>query len=375
MPANDPKRTSGLTVAEAGCAISPSPALGRKVLALVFAQGVFSGGHLQRREFITVIGGVAAAGACPLAARAQQPAMPVIGFLHLTSLELTRENLASFRRGLGETGYIEGSNVALEYRWAQGRNDQLPTLAAELVGRQVSVIVVLESTQGALAAKAATQTIPIVFMQAADPVRIGLVDQFNRPGRNLTGINLMLAEVAGKRLELLLQLVPAARSIAYLRNPTNPVFAESETRELQGAARAHGVRLLSVNASRPSEFETAFADVVQQRADALVVSSAVSLLTDPDQVVALAARHAVPAIYAWRPSVAVGGLMSYATSLPHAWRQAGVYTGRILKGEKPADLPVLQPTKFELLINLKTAKALGLAIPQTLQVAADEVIE
>ncbi|MGB9060673.1 MAG: ABC transporter substrate-binding protein [Pseudolabrys sp.] len=301
--------------------------------------------------------------------------MPVIGFLHLTSLELTRENLASFRRGLGETGYIEDRNVAIEYRWAQGRNDQLPTLAAELVGRQVSVIVVLESTQGALAAQAATQTIPIVFMQAADPVRIGLVDQFNRPGRNLTGINLMLAEVAGKRLELLLQLVPAARSIAYLRNPTNPVFAESETRELQGAARAHGVRLLSVNASRPSEFETAFADVVQQRADALVVSSAVSLLTDPDQVVALAARHAVPAIYAWRPSVAVGGLMSYATSLPHAWRQAGVYTGRILKGEKPADLPVLQPTKFELLINLKTAKALGIAIPQTLHVAADEVIE
>ena len=265
--------------------------------------------------------------------------------------------------------------MAIEYRWAQGRNDQLPTLAAELVRRQVSVIVVLESTQGALAAQAATQTIPIVFMQAADPVRIGLVDQFNRPGRNLTGINLMLAEVAGKRLELLLQLVPAARSIAYLRNPTNPVFAESETRELQGAARAHAVHLLSVNASRPSEFETAFADVVQQRADALVVSSAVSLLTDPDQVVALAARHAVPAIYAWRPSVAVGGLMSYSTSLPHAWRQAGVYTGRILKGEKPADLPVVQPTKFELLISLKTAKALGLAIPQTLQVAADEVIE
>ena len=265
--------------------------------------------------------------------------------------------------------------MALEYRWAQGRNDQLPMLAAELVGRQVSVIVVLESTQGALAAKAATQTIPIVFMQAADPVRIGLVDQFNRPGRNLTGINLMLAEVAGKRLELLLELVPAARSIAYLGNPTNPVFAESETRELQAAARAHAVRLLSMNASRPSEFETAFADVVQQRADALVVSSAVSLLTDPDQIVALAARHAVPAIYAWRPSMAVGGLMSYATSLPHAWRQAGVYTGRILRGEKPADLPVLQPTKFELVINLKTAKALGLAIPQTLHVAADEVIE
>jgi putative tryptophan/tyrosine transport system substrate-binding protein len=265
--------------------------------------------------------------------------------------------------------------VAIEYRWAQGRNDRLPTLAAELVSRQVSVIVVLESTQGALAAKAATQTIPIVFMQAADPVQIGLVESLNRPGGNLTGINLMWAEVAGKRLELLLELVPKAKSITYLRNPTNPVFAESEARELQAAARAHAVRLLFVDASHPSEFETAFADIVQQRADALVVSSAVSLLTDPDQIVALAARHAVPAIYAWRPSVASGGLMSYATNLPDAWRQAGVYTGRILKGEKPADLPVLQPTKFELLINLKTAKALGLTVPLTLQVAADEVIE
>jgi putative ABC transport system substrate-binding protein len=326
---------------------------------------------MQRRQFI--LGGAAAA--WPLVAGAQQPATPVIGFLHLTSLELTREHLASFRQGLEETGYIEDRNVAIEYRWAQGRNDQLPTLAAELVSNRVSVIVVLESTQGALSAKAATQTIPIVFMQAADPVRIGLVDQFNRPGRNLTGINLMLAETAGKRLELLLELVPAAKSIAYLRNPTNPVFAESETRELQAAARAHAVRLLSVNASRPSEFETAFADVVQQRADALVVSSAVSLLTEPDQIVALAARHAVPAIYAWRRSAAVGGLISYATNFPDAWRQAGVYTGRILKGEKPADLPVLQPTKFELVINLKTAKALGLVIPHTLLVAADEVIE
>ncbi len=212
-------------------------------------------------------------------------------------------------------------------------------------------------------------------MQAADPVQIGLVDSLNRPGRNLTGINLMWAEVAGKRLELLLELVPAAKSIAYLSNPSNPVFAESETRELQAAVSAHSLRLIVVNASRPSEFETAFAEIVRERADALVVSSAVSLLTEPDQIVALAARHALPAIYAWRPSVAVGGLMSYATSLPNAWRQAGVYTGRILKGEKPADLPVVQPTKFELLVNLKTAKALGLTVPQTLQVAADEVIE
>jgi len=328
---------------------------------------------MRRRDFIKVVAGSGVT--WPLAAHAQQLTMPVIGFLHLTSLELTRKNLASFRRGLDESGYIEGKNVAIEYRWAEGQNDRLPSLAAELVRRQVSVIVVLESTQGALAAKAATQTIPIVFMQAADPVRIGLVDSLNRPGKNLTGINLMWAEVAGKRLELLLELVPRAKSIAYLGNPSNPVFAESELRELQAAARAHGLHLLIVNASRPSEFEMAFADIVQQGADALVVSSAVSLLTDPDQIVALAARHAVPAIYAWRPSVAVGGLMSYATNLSDAWRQAGVYTGRILKGEKPADLPVLQPTKFELLINLKTAKALGLAVPQSLQVAADEVIE
>jgi len=327
---------------------------------------------MRRRDFIGIVGSAAA---WPLTAHAQQTAMPVIGFLHLTSFELTRENLASFRQGLAETGYIEGKNVAIEYRWAQGRNDQLATLAAELARDRVSVIVVLESTQGALAAKSATQTIPIVFMQAADPVRIGLVDSLNRPGRNLTGINLMWAEVAGKRLELLLELVPAAKSIAYLGNPSNPVFTESETMELQAAARAHGLRLAIVTASRPSEFETAFADVVHRQTDALVVSSAVSLLTQPDQIVRLAAEHTLPAVYAWRPSVAAGGLMSYATSLPNAWRQAGVYTGRILKGERPADLPVVQPTKFELLINLKTAKALGLTVPQTLQVTADEVIE
>jgi len=212
-------------------------------------------------------------------------------------------------------------------------------------------------------------------MQGADPVRIGLVDSLNRPGGNLTGFGLLSAETAAKRLELLLELMPKATSIGYLRNPTNPVYAEAETRELQKAAREREIRLLVLNASRPSEFETAFADLVQQRADGLVVSSAVSLLTDPDHIVALAARHAVPAIYALRQSMAVGGLMSYGTNYFVAWRQAGVYTGRILKGEKPADLPVMQPTKFELLINLKTAKALGLTVPSTLLVRADEVIE
>src|SRR5260370_31658000 len=215
----------------------------------------------------------------------------------------------------------------------------LPPLAVELVRLQVSVIVVLESTNGALAAKAVTQTIPIVFMQGADPVGIGLVDSLNRPGGNLTGIGLLAAETAGKGFDLLLEVVPKARSVAYLRNPTNPAFAESETRELQTAARVHGVELLTFNASRPSEIDTAFSDLVQQRADALQVSSDGFLLTHPDQIVALAARHAVPAIYAWRHAMAVGGLMSYGTNFLEAWRQAAVYTGRILKGEKPADLP------------------------------------
>jgi putative tryptophan/tyrosine transport system substrate-binding protein len=328
---------------------------------------------MKRREFIALLGGAAAA--WPLGARAQQPAMPVIGFLHLTSLETNRENLATFRRGLGDTGYIEGKNVTIEYQWAQGRNDRLPMLVAELVRRQVSVIVVLESTNGALAAKAATQTIPIVFMQGADPVRIGLVDSLNRPGGNLTGVGLLSAETAAKRLELLLELFPKARSIGYLRNPSNPVYAEAETREVEVAARAHGVRLLIVNASRPSEIETAFANLVQRRPDALQVSSDGFLLTHPDQIVALAARHAVPAIYAWPRYPAVGGLMSYGTNIRDAWREAGIYTGRILKGERAADLPVQQVSKIELVINLKTAKALGLTIPPSLLVRADQVIE
>jgi putative ABC transport system substrate-binding protein len=327
---------------------------------------------MRRRDFFTLVGGAAA---WPLAAGAQQPAMPVIGFLHLTSPETNRENLATFRRGLADTGYIEGKNVAIEYRWAQDRNDRLPTLAAELVRLQVSVIVVLESTNGALAAKAATQTIPIVFMQGADPVRIGLVDSLSRPGGNLTGINLFLVEVAAKRLELLLESVPTAKSIAYLRNPTNPVFAETEMREVQVAARALGVRLLLVNASRPSEIETAFSDLVQQRPDALLVSGDGFLHTHRDEIVALVERNAVPAIYSMREYVAAGGLMSYGTNYLNAWRQAGVYTGRILKGERPTDLPVQQVTRIELVINLKTARALGLTLPITLLGRADEVIE
>jgi putative tryptophan/tyrosine transport system substrate-binding protein len=327
---------------------------------------------MRRRDFISLVGGAAA---WPLAARAQQSAMPVIGFLHLTSLETNRENLSAFRRGLSQTGYLEDKNVAIEYRWAEGENDRLPIMAAELVQRQVSVIVVLETTNGALAAKAATQTIPIVFMQGADAVRIGLVDSLNRPGGNVTGFDLLLAETAGKRLELLLDLVPRARTIAYLRNPSNPVYAESELREVQAAAQAVGMRLLLVNASRLSEIETAFADLVKQRVDALQVSGDGFLLTHPDQIVALAARNAIPAMYAWRQAMAVGGLVSYGTNILDAWRQAGIYAGRILKGEKPADLPVQQVTKIELIINLKTARALSLDVPTSLLLRADEVIE
>ena len=327
---------------------------------------------MRRREFTRMLAGAAA---WPLAARAQQSAIPVIGFLHLTSLETNRDNLAAFRLGLGDLGYIEDKNVAIEYRWAHGRNDRLAPLVAELVSRQVSIIVVLESTNGALAAKAVTKTIPIVFMQGADPVRIGLVDSLNRPGGNLTGINLFLVEVVAKRLELLLELVPSAKSIAYLRNPTNPVFAETETEEVQAAARALGVRLLLVNASRLHEIETAFSDLAQQRPDALLVSGDGFLHTHRDEIVALVERHPVPAIYSMREYAVVGGLMSYGTNYPNAWRQAGVYTGRILKGERPADLPMQQVTKIELIINLKTAKALGVTFPLSLLGRADDVIE
>src|SRR5215471_8981197 len=249
---------------------------------------------MKRRDFLALTS--AALAAMPLTARAQHSATPIIGFFHLTSLEKTRKNLAAFRRGLTDTGYIEDKNVTIEYRWADGLNDRLPSLVAELVSRQVSIVVVLESTNGALAAKAATKTIPIVFMQGADPVRIGLVDSLNRPGGNLTGINLFLVEVVAKRLELLLELVPPAKSIAYLRNPTNPVFAETETKEVETAAHALGVRLLLVNASRPSEIETAFADIALQRPDALLVSGDGFLHTHRDEIVALAKRHAVPAI-------------------------------------------------------------------------------
>jgi len=328
---------------------------------------------MRRRDFIKVIAGPAIG--WPLAARAQQPAMPVIGFLHLTSRDETRGYLPDFHRGLADTGYIEGKNVAIEYRWGEGHNDRMPSLIAELVRSQVSVIVTLESTLTALAAKEATQTIPIIFMQGADPVRIGLVDSLSRPGGNLTGINTFLAEVAAKRLEFLLALVPGVRSVAYLRNPTNPVFAESETREVEAAARSFGVKLVFLNASDPTGIERAFREIVQQRMDALFVSGDGFLQTHSEQIVTLASWTAVPAAYSWRQAVTLGGLMSYGTDFHDSWRQAGIYTGRILKGEKPIALPVQQVTKIELVVNLKAAKSLGLTIPLTLLGRADEVIE
>jgi len=326
---------------------------------------------MDRRAFIgSVAGGLVAV---PFGGCAQQPKMPVIGFVHLMSPGTReREVLGAFHRGLSDTGYVEGKNVALEYLWAEGQNDRLSSLVGELVRRRVSVIAAFESTNSAVAAKAATQTIPIVFMQAADPVRIGLVGSFSQPGGNLTGIVLLGVEVAAKRVELLLELVPVGTSIAYLRNPTNPVFAENETRETQLAARARGMSLLFVNVSHQSELEAAFANLVQQKVGALLVSADGFLLSHRDQIVALAGRHALPAIYGWP---APGGLICYTANFNDAWRLGGVYTGRILKGEKPANMPVEQVTKVDLIINLKTAKALNVTVPNSLLVRADEVIQ
>jgi putative tryptophan/tyrosine transport system substrate-binding protein len=328
---------------------------------------------IGRREFITLLGGAAVAG--PLAARAQQRQVPVIGFLHLTSRDETRGYLVDFHQGLAEAGYVEGKNVAIEYRWGEGRNDRMPSLIADLIRRQVSVIVTLESTLTALAAKEATSTIPIIFMQGADPVRIGLVDSLSHPGGNLTGINLFLAEVGAKRFEFLLILVPGVRSVAYLRNPTNPVFAESESKEVEAAARTFGVKLVFFDASDSDGIERAFRDIVQQRMDALFVSADGFLLTHSEQILTLASWTAVPAAYGWRQAVTRGGLMSYGTDFHDAWRQAGIYTGRILKGEKPIALPVQQVTKVDLCINQVTAKKLGVTVPLLLLGRADEVIE
>jgi putative ABC transport system substrate-binding protein len=327
---------------------------------------------MNRREFITLLGGAAG---WPLAARAQQQAMPVIGFLNPTSPESRRELIAAFQQGLAESGYVEGRNLAIEYRWAKGQNDRLPAMAADLVQQRVAVIVAVDGTATALAAKAATATIPIVFIVGADPVELGLVASLARPGGNMTGVGALALGTAAKRLQLLHELVPAAADIAFLRNPTNPYYAALETAELQAAAGVLGLRLLLLNASSPGEIEVAFANLVAQRASAFLLGTDPFFMTARDQLVALANRHAVPAIYPFREDAVAGGLISYGTSLPDAFRLVGSYTGRILSGNKPADLPVQQVTKMEMVINLKTAKALGVSTPLPLLGRADEVIE
>jgi putative tryptophan/tyrosine transport system substrate-binding protein len=326
---------------------------------------------MKRREFITLLGGAAA---WPVVAHAQRSVTTVIGYLSSRSAGESASVVAAFNNGLSEAGYVEGRNLTIEYRWADGRYDRLPALAADLVARQVAVIFAPGGTDPALAAKAATDKIPIVFISAADPVRPGLVASLNRPGGNVTGVSLIGSTLETKRLDILHRLVPTAAVIGALVNPNYP-DTSFELRELQAAARSIGQKIQIVNVSQEQEFEAAFANLVRANAGALLIATDVFLLSQREKIVALAARHALPAIYGFREIAESGGLMSYGARLVDAYRQAAIYTGRILKGEKPADLPVLQPTKFEFVINLKTAKALGLDIPPNLLALADEVIE
>ena len=327
---------------------------------------------MRRREFITLLGGAAAA--WPMAAKAQQPAMPVVGLLHGGSPDLFANLVRAFRQGLKETGYIEGQNLAIEYRWAGGDNDKLAALATDLVHRRVALIGAL-TTPAALAAKAATATIPLVFFVAGDPVELGLVASLNRPGGNLTGTTTLTLEVGPKRLELLHQMIPTATNIALLVNPTSPNLAEAQVRDLRTAASAFGLQIHVLEASTERDFDTVFASLVQLRAAGLVISSDSFLFSRGEQLAALAARYGVAAIFPFRENAEAGGLISYGGSLADSHRLDGVYAGRILKGEKPADLPIQQSTKLELVINIKAAKALGIDVPLHLQQIADEVIE
>jgi ABC-type uncharacterized transport system substrate-binding protein len=327
---------------------------------------------MRRRSFVALVGGAAA---WPLTARAQQAAMPVIGFLNSASPDTYAPQLAGFRQGLHEVGYTEGQNVAIDFRWAKAQYDRLPGLAADLVHRQVAVIVATGGSVSGLAAKSVTTTIPIVFISGGDPVQQGLVKSVNRPGGNITGVSLFTSTLAAKRLELLHEVVPAARVVALLVNPTN-LNSETDTRAVQAAAPAMGLQIVVLKASNGTEIDAAFAAMSQRNVGALLVGA------DPlfdnsgrDQLIVLAARHAIPAIYDWRDVVAAGGFVSYGSNLAEGYRLAGLYTGRILKGEKPGDLPVQQPVKFEFVINLKTARTLGLTISNQMQLLADEVIE
>ena len=326
---------------------------------------------MKRREFISLLGGAAA---WPLSARAQQPAMPVIGLLDSTSPDVHSNLLRSFRQGLNETGHVEGRNVAIEYRWSDGQYDRVPELAAELVRRQVTVIATIDGSESALAAKGATSAIPVIFRIGADPVMLGLVASLNRPGGNVTGVTSLSVEVGPKRLEVLHEFVPAATVVALLLNPTSP-FAETLSRDFQQAGRILGLRTHVLHASSERDLSSTFADLLQLRVGGLVIGSDVFFNTRSEQLAALTVSHAMPAVYQYREFVAAGGLMSYGGSLEDSCRLAGIYTGRVLKGEKPADLPVQQSTKVELFINLKTAKALGLTAPLSLLGRADGVNE
>jgi putative tryptophan/tyrosine transport system substrate-binding protein len=329
---------------------------------------------MRRRQFIALLGGAAVVG-WPLAARAQRPATPVIGLLSSASAASWAYQLNAFRQGLSETGYIEGQNVAMEYRWADGQYERLPSLAAELVRLEVAILVATGAGGfAAQAAKTATSTIPIVFSSALDPIKLGLVASINRPGGNATGFIQFAAVLEAKRLQLLNELVPNPAVIGVLVNPANPA-AETQMTDVHAAARSIGRQIHVVTASSEGEFDAAFASLVRQRIGGLLVAADPFFYSRHELVVALAARHAIPAIYEWREFAAAGGLISYGNSITDAYRQIGVYAGRILKGANPADLPVVQPTKFELVINLKTAKALGLTVPSSMQLLADEVIE
>jgi putative ABC transport system substrate-binding protein len=328
---------------------------------------------MRRREFIAGLGGAAA---WPVVGRAQQAAVPVIGFLGTESADIWASRLRAFRQGLGEAGYFEGKNVSIEYRWAQGQYNRLPALAADLLTRRVAVIAAPGSNAAALAAKATTKTIPIIFGLAADPIRIGLVTSLNRPGGNLTGVTTLNQEILPKRLELLHEVVPKASSFGLLVNPTNPIASNVQSRpEIQQAARILGLTLHIQHASTDRDFDSVLAGLPRLQAGGLLIVGDSFFSSHAEQLGALTLHHAIPAIYQWPDFASGGGLMSYGSSYIDTFRQVGVYTGRILKGEKPADLPVQQVTKIELIFNLKTAKALGLTIPETLLATADEVIQ